>query len=55
MQRLEVWVPSLGWESPPGGGNVKALQYSFLGSPLGRGAWRAKVHGGAKELDTLSD
>ena len=26
---------------PPGGGNDNLLQYSFLGNPMSRGAWRA--------------
>ena len=34
----------------PGGGNGNALQYSCLGNPMDRGAWRATVHGLA-ELD----
>ena len=33
-----------------GGGNGNPLQYSCLGNPMGRGAWRATVHGVA-ELD----
>ena len=28
----------------PGGGNVSPLQYSCLGNPMDRGAWRAPVH-----------
>ena len=28
----------------PGGGNGNPLQYSCLGNPMGRGAWRATVH-----------
>ena len=28
----------------PGGGNGNPLQYSCLGSPVDRGAWRAAVH-----------
>ena len=35
----------------PGEGNGNPLQYSCLGSPMGRGAWRAIVHGVAKESD----
>ena len=27
-----------------GGGNDNALQYSCLGNPMDRGAWRAMVH-----------
>ena len=35
----------------PAEGNGKPLQYSSLGNPLDRGAWRATVHGAAKESD----
>ena len=35
----------------PGGGNGYPLQYSCLGNPRDRGAWRATVHGLKKELD----
>ena len=34
-----------------GDGTGSALQYSHLGDPTERGAWRAIVHGVAKELD----
>ena len=34
----------------PGEGNGNPLQYSCLGNPMDRGAWRAAVHG-LKELD----
>ena len=34
----ETWVPSLGWEDFPGGGNGKPLLYSSLGNPMDRGA-----------------
>ena len=36
----------------PEGGNGYPLQYSCLENPMDRGAWRATVHGVAKELDT---
>jgi len=36
---------------PPGGGNGNPLQYSCLGNPMDRGAWRATVHG-VVESDT---
>ena len=36
----------------PGVGNDNPLQYSCLENSLDRGAWRATVHGVAKELDT---
>ena len=35
----------------PGGGNGSPLQYSCLGSPMGRGAWQETVHG-VVESDT---
>ena len=36
----------------PGGGHGNPLQYSCLGNPMDRGAWRAAVHGVTKEMDT---
>ena len=36
----------------PGEGNGNPLQYSCLGNPMDRGAWRATVHGVIKESDT---
>jgi len=35
----------------PGEGNDNPLQYSCLANALGRGAWRATVHGVAKESE----
>ena len=35
-----------------GEGNGNPLQYSCLGTPMDKGAWRATVHGVAKESDT---
>ena len=32
----------------PGEGNGNPLQYSFLENPMGRGTWRATVHGVAR-------
>ena len=40
------WIPGLG--RSPGGGNGKPLQYSCLGNPMDRRAWRATVHRAAK-------
>ena len=40
-----------GSERSPGGGHGNPLQYSCLENPMNRGAWRATVHGVAKELD----
>ena len=34
-------------------GDGYPLQYSYLGNPMARRAWRATVHGGHKELDTI--
>ena len=42
-------IPGLG--RSPGGGHGNPLQYSCLENPMDRGAWRAAVHGGTKELD----
>ena len=36
-------IPGLG--RSPGGGHDNPLQYSCLGNPIDRGAWRATVHG----------
>ena len=33
------------WGRSPGEGNGNLLQYSCLGNPMNRGAWRATVHG----------
>ena len=46
-------VPGLG--RSPGRGNGNALQYSFLGNPMARGAWTATVHGVAQSGTGLSD
>ena len=35
----------------PGEGNGNTLQYSCLGNPMGRGAWRASLCWGHKESD----
>ena len=34
-----MWVRSLDWEDPPGGGHGNPLQYSCLENPTGRRAW----------------
>ena len=39
-------IPKLGIS--PGEGNGNPLQYSCLGNPMDRGAWRATIHGVAK-------
>ena len=38
-----------------GEGNSNPLQYSFLESPMDRGAWRATVHGVAVSQIQLRD
>ena len=45
----EMWVQLL-----PGEGNGNPLQYSCMGNPMDKGAWRATVHEVVKELDTTS-
>ena len=49
--------PSLipGSGGSPGEGNGNPLQYSCLGNPMERGAWRATVHGGRKSPTWLSN
>ena len=42
-------IPRLG--RSPGGGHGNPFQYSCLGNPMDRGAWRATVHGVTNELD----
>ena len=39
----------------PGEWNDNPLQYSYLGNPVDRGAWRTTVHGSRKSLARLSD
>jgi len=39
----------------PAEGNGNPLQYSCLGNPMNRGAWRATVHGVAKSGKRLID
>ena len=43
-------IPGLG--RSPGRGHGNPLQYSCLENPMDRGAWKATVHGIAKDLDT---
>ena len=45
-------IPGLG--RSPGGGIGNPLQYSCLGNPMDRGAWRAVVHGVIKSQTQLS-
>ena len=37
----------------PGGGHGSPLQYSYLENPMGRGGWRATVHGDAQNWTRL--
>ena len=46
-------IPELG--SSPGEGNSNPLQYSCLGHPRDRGAWRATVHGVTESQTPLSE
>ena len=45
QETQEMQVQSLGGEDPPGGGNGNPLQFSCLGNPMDKGAWRATVWG----------
>ena len=46
-------IPELGIS--PGERSGNPLQYSCLGNPMDRGAWRATNHGIPKSLTGLSD
>ena len=46
-------IPGLG--RSPGEEIVNPVQYSGLESPMGRGAWRATVHGVAESQTRLSE
>ena len=46
-------IPGLG--RSPGEGNSNPLQYSCLENSMDRGAWRATVHGVAKNRTRQSD
>ena len=48
QETQEAWVRSLGPEDPTGRRQGNPLQYSYLGNPMDRGAWRATVHRVAK-------
>ena len=47
------WIPGLG--RSPGDGNGNSLQYSCLGNPMDRGAWKSTVYGVTKSQIQLSD
>ena len=53
--KQEMWVQSLGPENVSGEGNGNPLQYFCLENSMDRGAWRATVHGVAKNRTQLSD
>ena len=44
-------IPELG--RSPGDVNGNLLQYSCLGNHMDRGAWRATIHGVAKESEMI--
>ena len=46
-------TPELG--GSPGEGNGNPLQYSCLGKPMDKGAWRATVHSVAKSWTQQND
>ena len=48
MQETQVWLGR-----SPGGGNGNTLQFSCLGNPMERGAWRAIDHGITKSQTYL--
>ena len=48
-------VPALGFEDPLGKAMATLLQYSCLGNPMDRGAWRATVHGAMESQARLSN
>ena len=50
----ETRVRSQGWEDLLEKEMATQPQYSCLGNPMDRGAWRATVHGVEKELDTTA-
>ena len=45
---LETWVQSLGWENPMEKGMATHSSILAWRIPMGKGAWRATVHGIAK-------
>ena len=50
VQETQGSIPGAG--RSPGARNGSPLQYSCLGNPMDRGAWRATVLGVAEESDT---
>ena len=51
----ETWVRSLGWEDLLEEGMATHSSIFTWRIPMGRGAWRATVHGVAKSRTRLSD
>ena len=49
MWEMGIW--SLGREDSPGRGSENTLQYSHLGNPMDKEAWKTTVHQIPKELD----
>ena len=47
----EIWVRSLSWKDPPGGGHDNLLQYSCLENPHGRRSLVGCSPWGCKESD----
>ena len=54
QETQEMQVQSLGWEHPLEKEICKPLQFSYLRSPMDRGAWRATVQRVAKTWTQLS-
>ena len=50
----DTWVLSLGWEDPLGKGMATHSSSLAWRIPMGRGAWRATVHGVAKSWTRLN-
>ena len=48
----KTWIQWLGWEDSKGEGMAIHSRILAWRIPMERGAWRARVHGVAKESDT---
>ena len=46
-------IPGSGRSLGGGNGNPNLLQYSWLGNPMDREAWKATIYGSPKESDTV--
>ena len=51
QETQEMWLQSLAWEDSLEEEMGNPFHYSCLENPMDRGAWRATVHGVARELD----